>query len=110
MSSGERNETHTTESDPSSRLAAEMRRWSNLGHRVEGGLLAAVSILALLEAAGVLSGGWVYVWPGLLVAAGPSFVPNVYHHPDDYPLRNSVLLAEPSPLAGYPPSTPPRAT
>ncbi len=70
MNRGERNTPHAAASDTSSHLAAEMRRWSNLGHRVEGGVLAAASVSALLETLDVLSGGWVYVWPGLLVAAG----------------------------------------
>ena len=47
-----------------------MRRWSNWGHWAEGALLAVVGVLAWLEAAGSLTGGWAYAWPTVLVAAG----------------------------------------
>jgi hypothetical protein len=30
-----------------------------------------------------------------LFVDGLSFSPNLYHHPDDYPLRNSVLVRDP---------------
>jgi len=47
----------------------EMRRRSNLGHVVEGALLAAVGVLALLAA--LASAAWaVAVYAGLLAAAG----------------------------------------
>jgi hypothetical protein len=47
-----------------------MRRWSNWGHWAEGVLLAAVGVLAWLEAAGALTGIGTYSWAVLLVVAG----------------------------------------
>lgn len=37
-----------------------------------------------------------YIGDILEGAGGLSFSPNIYHHKDDYPLRNSVLVTEPS--------------
>jgi hypothetical protein len=51
-------------------LSEEMRRWSNWGHWAEGALLAAVGVLAWLEAARALTGIGTYSWAVLLVAAG----------------------------------------
>ena len=48
--------------------AEEMQRLSDLGHRIEGILLAAVALIALCEATGVLKNR--YVWPSLIVIAG----------------------------------------
>lgn len=49
----------------------EMRILSNVGHWIEGGILAAVGVLALLEAAGYLQGDRSkYAWPVFILVAG----------------------------------------
>lgn len=61
---------------------AEFRDLSNLGHIVEGTLLAAVAVLALAQAFGRLETGRVrYLWPGLLAAAGLFLPALIFTHP-----------------------------
>ncbi len=49
----------------------EFQFLSNLGHWIEGGILGAVAIIALLEALGYLKFAWgKYLWPGLVLFAG----------------------------------------
>jgi hypothetical protein len=43
---------------------------------------------------------------GRTAAGGLSFSPNAYHHPDDHPLRNSVLLVPRYPRTGALPEAP----
>ena len=60
----------------------EMRVLSNIGHWIEGGILAIVGFLALLEASGYFHGdGWAYAWPAFLLLAGlvlPAYM--LLHH------------------------------
>lgn len=46
----------------------EMKRLSNLGHRIEGILLATVAVIALCEAGGLLKSK--YIWPSIVMVAG----------------------------------------
>ena len=48
--------------------AEEMQRLSDLGHRIEGGLLAAVALVAMGEATGIIKSK--FIWPTLIVVAG----------------------------------------
>jgi len=68
------------DNDVSARQSEEMRSWSNWGHWLEGGLLAVIGVLALLEAAGVLTGGWAYAWPIVLVVAGVALPLVIFGH------------------------------
>jgi hypothetical protein len=68
-----------------SHTAEEMRRLSNLGHLVEGIVLAAVGGLALLRGFGA---GWAStVWPLLILLAGVVLLALIYplHPPSDWP-------------------------
>lgn len=61
---------------------AELRDLSNLGHIVEGVLLAAVAVLALAQAFGHLQKGRArYLWPGLLMMAGLFLPALIFTHP-----------------------------
>ena len=51
-------------------LAAAQRRLSNVGHWAEGGLFAAVGLIALLQALGWTGGAARYASPVLLILAG----------------------------------------
>lgn len=46
----------------------EMQRLSDVGHQIEGALLATVALIAIGEATGVIKTK--YIWPGFIVAAG----------------------------------------
>ncbi|GMR09865.1 MAG: hypothetical protein BMS9Abin28_0685 [Anaerolineae bacterium] len=72
-------------------LAEKMRYWSNLGHWIIGGMLAIVGVLALLEILGVLTGGWVYAWPGVLALAGLVLPLGILSHGDEKYGRELVL-------------------
>ena len=51
--------------------AEQLRRLSNVGHWIEGGILGAVGIVALMQSAGYLSTAqWPYLWPGFVLLAG----------------------------------------
>ena len=86
----------------------EMRRLSDLGHRVEGVLLALVGLLAALGDAGIA--GWApTAWPILLLVAGVALLILIYplHPPSDWPLiwrdpqqRQHTIMAAAVALAG----------
>lgn len=63
----------------------DRRRLSNLGHLVEGLLLAAVAILAFLGGAGIAAWGSA-VWPMLILVAGLLLLLFIYlpHPPSDW--------------------------
>jgi hypothetical protein len=68
-----------------SHTAEEMRRLSNLGHLVEGIVLAAVGVLALLHGFGV---AWASTaWPLLILLSGVVLLGLIYplHPPSDWP-------------------------
>lgn len=77
--------------------ADELRFGSNLGHWIEGGLLATVGVLALLELIGVLAGGWIYVWPAVLVVAGIVLPLGIFGHGhgEDARASRAAILADP---------------
>ena len=86
----------------------EMRRLSDLGHRVEGVLLAAVGILAILGGADI-AGGTAIAWPILLLVAGVALLILIYplHPPSDWSLiwrdpqqRQHTIMAAAVALAG----------
>jgi len=91
-----------------SHTAQEMRRLSNLGHVVEGTLLAAVGLLALLATLG--SAEWPNtVYAGLMVAAGVVLLIALYpRHPvsdwgtiwSDPQQRENTIMAAAVGLAG----------
>lgn len=86
----------------------EMRRLSDLGHKLEGGLLAAVGLLALAAAAGL--GAWASIaWAALLLVAGIVLLIAIYpRHPmEDWPAiwndpqqRQHTLIAVAITIAG----------
>lgn len=48
--------------------AEEMRQLSNMGHRIEGILLATVAVIAFCEATGLIKNK--YIWPSIVMTAG----------------------------------------
>ena len=96
-----------------SHSAEERRHLSDQGHRVEGVLLAAVGILAILSGAGV---AWAATaWPILIVVAGVTLLVLIYlRHPrSDWPaiwsdpqqrqhtlLATALVVASPAELLG----------
>jgi hypothetical protein len=91
-----------------SHTAEEMRRLSNLGHLVEGLVLATVGVLALLSSFGIFA--WAStVWPLLLFLAGVLLLVLIYSlHPlSDWPTiwrnmqqREHTLMAAALAVAG----------
>jgi len=75
-------------------LAAQMRSWANLGHMIMGGLLAIVSVLAMLEWIDVLAGLWIYAWPSVLVVAGMALPIGILSHGHEE-ISRSQILADP---------------
>lgn len=91
-----------------SHSSEERRRLSDLGHVVEGVLLAAVAILAFLGGAGIAAWGSA-VWPMLILVAGLLLLLFIYlpHPPSDWPLiwrdaqqRQHTLMAAAITAAG----------
>ena len=86
----------------------EMRRLSDLGHRVEGVLLALVGLLTILGDAGIA--GWAATaWPILLLVAGVALLILIYplYPPSDWSLiwrdpqqRQHTIMAAAVALAG----------
>lgn len=78
--------------------AAELRHLSNVGHVVEGLLLAGVAMLALAQAFGHLQTGRArYLWPALLLAAGLFLPALIFTHPTLAIMRAhlSVIVGDP---------------
>lgn len=49
----------------------QLRLLSNVGHWIEGGILAIVGVVALIQAfSDRTSGPWIYLWPGFVLVAG----------------------------------------
>lgn len=87
---------------------AEQRRLSDLGHIVEGTLLGAVAVLALLDAVGIVAWAWL-VWSLLLLFSGVVLLFLIYaRHPssdwnaiwNDRQQRQHTQIAGVSVLAG----------
>ena len=75
------------------RLTSETRELFGYGKRYTSPNTISVFVIASI---GYYIGDILYAVDGL------SFSPNIYHHKDDYPFRNSVLVAEPSLSNGLP--------